>query len=75
MICLRCLKDSAQKIANAPDGSRAWEVYYCETCNYSWRSSEEAEITMLEKRDPEFQLDRVDLDGLQILNPIPPLKQ
>lgn len=75
MICLRCLKDSAQKIADAPDGSEAWEVYYCERCNYSWRSSEEAEITAPDKRDPEFQLDTTDLDGLQILNPIPALKQ
>jgi vanillate/4-hydroxybenzoate decarboxylase subunit D len=75
MICVRCLKDSAQKIALAPDGSGAWEMYYCGKCNYSWRSSEEPEITVLEKRDPEFQLDGVDLDGLQALNPIPPLKK
>jgi vanillate/4-hydroxybenzoate decarboxylase subunit D len=74
MICIRCLKESASKIAEAPDGSGAWEVCYCEKCNYSWRSSEEPQITVLEKRDPEFQLDRVDLDKLQMLNPIPPLK-
>jgi len=75
MICVRCLKNSAAKIADAPDGSRAWEVYYCERCNYSWRSSEEPEITAPEKRDPEFQLENVDLDSLQILNPIPPMKR
>jgi len=75
MICVRCLRNSAQKIADAPDGSGAWEVYYCEICNYSWRSSEEAQTTMPDKRDPEFQLDKVDLDALQILNPIPPLKR
>ena len=75
MICLRCLSDSGEKIAEAPDRSGAWEVYYCERCNYSWRSSEEEEVTTPEKRDPEFQLDSVDLDALQILNPIPPLKK
>lgn len=74
MKCLRCLKDTAEKIAAAPDGSGEWEVYYCKRCNYSWRSSEEDEITVLEKRDPEFQLEDVDLDSLQVLNPIPPLK-
>jgi vanillate/4-hydroxybenzoate decarboxylase subunit D len=75
MMCLRCLKDTAGKIAQAPDGSGAWEIFYCERCNYSWRSTEEEEITVLEKRDPEFQLGGVDLDRLQILNPIPPLKK
>jgi vanillate/4-hydroxybenzoate decarboxylase subunit D len=75
MICLRCAKDSALKIADAPDGSKAWEMYYCERCNYSWRSSEESEVTVVEKRDPEFQLENTDLDSLQILNPIPPLKK
>jgi len=75
MICIRCLQDSAEKIAEAPDGSGEWEVYYCERCNYSWRSSEESEITVPDKRDPEFQLEDVNLDALQILNPIPPLKK
>jgi vanillate/4-hydroxybenzoate decarboxylase subunit D len=75
MICLRCLKDSAEKIAEAPDRSGAWEVYYCRRCNYSWRSSEEISITNPDKRDPAFQLERVDLDALQILNPIPMLKK
>jgi vanillate/4-hydroxybenzoate decarboxylase subunit D len=75
MKCLRCLKDTAAKIAEAPDGSSAWEMYYCERCNYSWRSSEEPEITVLEKRDPEFQLGTLDLDSLQMLNPIPPLRK
>lgn len=75
MICVRCLKDTAARIAQAPDGSGAWEVYYCERCNYSWRSSEEPEITVLEKRDPEFQLENIDIDALTILNPIPPLRK
>ena len=73
MICVRCLKDTARKVAEAPDQSGAWEVYYCERCNYSWRSTEEEEITVLERRDPEFQLDQVDLETLSSPNPIPPL--
>lgn len=74
MICLRCLRDSAAKIAEAPDGTGAWEVFYCERCNYSWRSSEEPEITKADRRDPAFQLDSADLESLQALNPIPQLK-
>ena len=75
MICVRCLKDTAGKVADAPDGSEVWEVYYCESCNYSWRSSEEEEITVIEKRDPEFQLDKTDIESLLNPVPIPPLKK
>jgi vanillate/4-hydroxybenzoate decarboxylase subunit D len=75
MICVRCLRETAGKVAEAPDGSGAWEVYYCERCNYSWRSTEEEQITVLEKRDPEFQLDQVDLETLSSPNPIPPLEK
>jgi vanillate/4-hydroxybenzoate decarboxylase subunit D len=75
MLCLRCLRDTAKKIADAPDRSGAWEVYYCERCNYSWRSTEEEEITVLEKRDPEFQLDKTDLEALVDTSPIPPLEK
>ena len=72
---MRCLAESAGKIAEAPDGSRAWEVYRCERCNYSWRSSEDSEVAVLQKRDPEFQLGYLDLDSLGMFNLIPPLKK
>jgi hypothetical protein len=74
MICVRCIEDTARKVAEAPDGSKVWEVYYCENCNYSWRSTEEAEITCLEKRDPRFQLEHLDTNKMRVTSPIPPLK-
>ena len=73
MQCLRCLADTAVKVASAPDGSGAGEMCYCERCNYSWRTSEEETITVLEKRDPRFQLDKVDIAALLNPVPIPPL--
>ncbi len=73
MKCVRCLHGDAHKVAEAPDGSGAWEVYLCDRCNYSWRSTEEEDVINPEKRDPWFQLDKVDLDTLQIPCPIPPL--
>jgi late competence protein required for DNA uptake (superfamily II DNA/RNA helicase) len=73
MKCLRCLRDSAQKIAEAPDGSKAWEVYYCDQCNYVWRSTEEEEVLNIELRDQFFQMDKKDLNSIQPNNPIPPL--
>ena len=61
MQCVRCLDDTASKVATAPDGSNAWEIFYCEKCNFSWRSTEEEQVTVIEKRDPRFQLDKIDL--------------
>ena len=52
MQCVRCLRDTAYKVADAPDGSAAWEAYACTYCCYTWRSSEPEEITVVEKRDP-----------------------
>ncbi|AOQ22795.1 non-oxidative hydroxyarylic acid decarboxylases subunit D [Neomoorella thermoacetica] len=75
MKCVRCLQDTASKIAEAPDGSKAWEVYGCSRCNYTWRSTEEEEVINPEKRDPYFQLVDVNIDDLMIPVPIPPLKK
>lgn len=65
MKCIRCLHDTAEVVAKAPDGSNAWEMYYCSRCNYSWRNNEVDELTKIEKRDPWFQLDNVDLTKLR----------
>lgn len=55
MKCLRC-GNNAVKVADAPDGSKAWEVYACTVCHYNWRSSEPDYILDPAKRDPRFQL-------------------
>ncbi len=73
MKCVRCLENTASKVAEAPDGSKAWEVYYCTRWNFSWRSTEEPEVIDQEKRDPWFQLSGVNVDSLPVLAPIPPL--
>lgn len=74
MKCIRCEEDTARKVATAPDGSNAWEVYYCERCNFSWRSSEEDDVINPAKRPAFFQLKGVDLTHLLHPCPIPPLK-
>lgn len=75
MNCLRCLNETASKVAEAPDGSKAWEIYYCSKCNYSWRSSEEEDVVNPEKRNPEFQLEGIVIEDLLSPTPIPPLKK
>ena len=64
MKCVRCGSDEAYKVADAPDGSGAWEIYACPTCNYNWRNSEPDYITDPEKRDPRFQLTQEQLASL-----------
>jgi hypothetical protein len=60
MQCVRCLKDTASKIAEAPDGSGAWDLYFCERCHYSWRNCEQDFITDIDKRDPWGQMGDVE---------------
>jgi late competence protein required for DNA uptake (superfamily II DNA/RNA helicase) len=61
MKCVRCLNDTASKVADAPDGSGAWEVYYCTRCDYSWRNTEEDYVIDIEKRNQRFQVTPEDL--------------
>ncbi len=44
MICPRCDDNQAYKIFEAPEGP-VWEVYRCPRCNFTWRSTEEDEVT------------------------------
>lgn len=44
-----------------------WEVYVCEECLYSWRSTEEVHV--LDK----FKLDPEKIKHLGVIPPIPPL--
>jgi len=75
MKCVRCLNETAAKVADAPDGSGAWEMYGCTHCSFTWRSTEEEDVINPDKRDPYFQLAGVNIDDLLVLVPVPPLKK
>jgi hypothetical protein len=75
MKCVRCLEDKVRVVAKAPDGSGAWEIYKCDHCNYGWRNTEPEEVTVVEKRDPRFQMDGLDLNKLLSPCAIPPLRK
>jgi len=75
MQCVRCLRESASVVAKAPDGSGAWEMIYCKTCNFSWRTSDEEQFINPAERDKSFQLEGATLEKVQILIPIPPLRK
>ncbi len=68
MKCPRCNSDNTRKMADAPVGN-AWEVYVCEKCWYSWRSTETPVV--IEK----FKLDDEKIAHMGVIPPIPPLKK
>ena len=74
MICPRCDDLQASKIFEAPDNAE-WEIYRCPRCFFTWRSTEDEEITSPEKYDPCFKLTDEIIGKMDNKPPIPPLKQ
>lgn len=68
MLCPRCDSENTRKMADAPVDN-AWEVYVCETCCYSWRSTEKPEIIA------KFKLNAEKIANMGVIPPIPPLKK
>lgn len=65
MECPRC-GSPARVMVKSPVGD-VWEVYVCETCWYSWRSTETPQI--IEK----FKLDPAKIGELGVIPAVPPL--
>ena len=68
MKCPRCDADTVRVMTKSPVGD-VWEVYVCDTCSYSWRSTEEIHVHDVFKLKPE------DIPNLQEIPPVPPLKK
>lgn len=68
MICPRCNHDEIKTIAKSPIGD-VWEMYCCQKCWYSWRSTETVQI--LDK----FLLDDGKIAAMQSIPPVPPLNK
>lgn len=67
MNCPRCDSDKVEKMVDSPVG-KVWEVYVCEKCWFSWRSTEDIKIL------PKFKLDDRKNRSHAVIPPIPPLK-
>lgn len=67
MKCPRCDEESVRVMTKSPVGN-VWEVYVCDTCAYSWRSTEEINIS------PIFKLKKEEISKLAEIPAIPPLK-
>lgn len=68
MNCKRCDSAQVRKMADSPVG-KVWEVYICDKCNFSWRSTENIEVW------PQFKLDDQKIATMQQIPPVPPLKK
>ena len=42
-MCIRDSADTVRVMTKSPVGD-VWEVYVCDTCSYSWRSTEEIHV-------------------------------
>jgi protein-arginine kinase activator protein McsA len=68
MICPRCDSDQVKIVTKSPVGD-VWEVYICESCWFSWRSTEKVEV------QEDFRLNEEKLRDMQVIPPVPPLKK
>jgi transposase-like protein len=68
MKCPRCESENIRKMADSPVGN-VWEVYVCEKCWYSWRSTETPVVI------DKFKLNDEKIAHMGIIPPVPPLKK
>lgn len=68
MKCPRCGHDHISTIAKSPVEG-AWEIYECDLCYYSWRSTENPVVSDVFKLKPE------EIPHLQQIPAIPPLDE
>jgi vanillate/4-hydroxybenzoate decarboxylase subunit D len=71
-VCPRCESEKTGTLTQSPVRG-VWEVYHCEECFFAWRSSEPDFITDSAKYNPEFKLDRAQLDQSDVMPSVPPL--
>lgn len=66
MTCPRCGAENTRVMVKSPVEGK-WEMYVCETCWYSWRSTEDPQVS------PTFALTPEEIPGLGVIPPVPPL--
>lgn len=73
MICPRCESDNAELMVKAPV-NEAWQVYICNTCYFSWRSTEDELIRDPKKYDNKFKINPKEIPHLISIPPVPKIK-
>jgi hypothetical protein len=73
-VCPRCRSTTTQTRSTSPVAG-VWTVFGCDTCFYTWRSTEPVERTNPEEYPEVFRLDPGDFAKLPEVPAIPPLVQ
>lgn len=68
MKCPRCDSENVRIMTKAPVED-VWEIYVCDKCCYSWRSTEKIRI------HEKFKLDDEKIRAMQVIPPVPPLNE
>ena len=68
MKCPRCDSENVRIMTKAPVED-AWEIYVCDKCCYSCRSTEKIRI------HEKFKLDDEKIRAMQVIPPVPPLNE
>ena len=71
--CPRCRSNTTVVRAVSPKAG-VWTVHGCDTCFYTWRSTEPEENTDPDKYPAVFRLAPENLPKLEVAPPIPPLR-
>ena len=71
--CPRCRSNTTVVRTVSPKAG-VWTVYGCDTCFYTWRSTEPEENTNPDKYPAVFRLTQENLAKLEVAPTIPPLR-
>ena len=74
MLCPRCGSEGVALLAKAPVDD-AWEVYLCDVCFYSYRSTEPEARRERRLYDERFRIDPAAISGLDQIPPVPKLRK
>lgn len=70
-VCPRCDATSVRVMTTSPVPGR-WVMYVCDTCFYSWRSTEPAYATDPAGYPAAFKIDPDSIPGMEAIPPVPP---
>lgn len=73
-VCPRC-RSTTTKVRSMSPVPGVWTVYGCDTCFYTWRSTEPSENTNPDKYPEVFRLEPDDIVKLPEVPAIPPLRR